>query len=1073
MEERIERLLIKQGAESLTYKTLFLPGITCLLKVRLAKPYRHPVLDERLRKHRIYVEARLLYKCYKGGISCPVLYFVDVKKGELWTEWIEGRTLKDELLHWENNAKSCEDFKLIMESVGHNIGKMHQLSIVHGDLTTSNIMIRSPTYQQLPLSLVELTQDKKIVIIDFGLGSVTHMAEDMAVDLYLKYVLEGYSTSWKDAKSVLRRLEEVRLRGRKRNIIMQGKIRLVKWFATLSLKEKSRILKDVSQIVLQRRSKTCNFLEYKDEKICYRRYASLFFILGIEQTDNELITLEIIHRYVEALDRYFGNVCELDIIFNFPKAYFILDELIMAGEMQESSRKAILKTISQQDTQEDIEKAEDTLGILNVGMRLQAGTGMYLQMKYVGFAEFHLMDVVQTQGACKDVTKDYSYSSSLPDGSNSPLRSTSIVDEMFMFSSAHNKSVSSEEFTCNNTAKSKEYHRKKQQVFERLNTVMPGPLGLRNHSNTMDTKYMESGRSKGDLFSQAGTQNKSPRMFARRSPSCRYINGALNHSMHEFNTSPTKENYTKKISQEIGQGNVNIGHEQGILSPTYQNNGKASTLKDRSNLREYTNDKNHQILEKSKKGKNDKSNHHLSHGLKKESKFPDENSEKHLLEWARRDKELSSKFIEKAPNPVISIQEHISKNTYPRMLNDKKLSNSSRYGYFFERDSNSTTFSTTFSTSSNISRDEKISMFSISSPNSDLSISDALLGDHRNVSKSDLHTESFDKVLNNMEDSFYTFNTRSDDTLAFQNKNSHQKNSINDKHNSNFRCKRCNKPIEGKSIRCSDGKISGRFHRECFKCFELNCQKVFTSSEVYVFEGEPFCAKHYHILNNSLCVACGEGIEGKCFQTETDEKYHFYCFKCNSCKKQLNEEYFDIDVNVLSRKHQRIVFSSQAIRHVAEQIDKLYKPKQIPLHQMQLSLANIEELPSVWPSADEASHERYLSNRARLMSLAAALENLRQKYSFYESIYNLLQQTAKNKDDIAQVLATLGETRRLAAKIRNKLEQENIYNGVYKGICIREKTNAMENKEKTIQSIEMFFEEMMKENLDEPSHRLQ
>ena len=47
------------------------------------------------------------------------------------------------------------------------------------------------------------------------------------------------------------------------------------------------------------------------------RYASLFFITGVETLDNELITLEYIHHYVECLDRYFGNVCELDIIFNF------------------------------------------------------------------------------------------------------------------------------------------------------------------------------------------------------------------------------------------------------------------------------------------------------------------------------------------------------------------------------------------------------------------------------------------------------------------------------------------------------------------------------------------------------------------------------------------------------------------------------------------------------------------------------------------------------------------------------------------------------------------------------------
>lgn len=71
----------------------------------------------------------------------------------------------------------------------------------------------------------------------------------------------------------------------------------------------------------------CNFLEYKgrivhrqagvllvllftlDKKVVYRRYASLFFVCGIGAGDNELVTLEIIHRYVEVLDRYFGNVC--------------------------------------------------------------------------------------------------------------------------------------------------------------------------------------------------------------------------------------------------------------------------------------------------------------------------------------------------------------------------------------------------------------------------------------------------------------------------------------------------------------------------------------------------------------------------------------------------------------------------------------------------------------------------------------------------------------------------------------------------------------------------------------------
>ncbi|KAL8889430.1 MAG: hypothetical protein Q9192_006023 [Flavoplaca navasiana] len=146
--------------------------------------------------------------------------------------------------------------------------------------------------------------------------------------------------------------------------------RLAKWFTTLSPKDKAKIIKDVSQLVLSRRTRMCNFLEYKDTKVVYRRYASLFFIAGCSSTDNELITLEVVHRYVEQMDKYYGNVCELDIIFNFQKAYFILDELLLAGEMQESSKKNVLRCISQQDSLEDMEflpipEFEDVTNALN------------------------------------------------------------------------------------------------------------------------------------------------------------------------------------------------------------------------------------------------------------------------------------------------------------------------------------------------------------------------------------------------------------------------------------------------------------------------------------------------------------------------------------------------------------------------------------------------------------------------------------------------------------------------------------------------------------------------------------
>ena len=79
------------------------------------------------------------------------------------------------------------------------------------------------------------------------------------------------------------------------------------------------------------------------------RYASLYFVACVEKEDNELIVLDIIHHFVEVLDRYFSNVCELDLIFNFHKAYYILDEVLVAGELQETSKKLIARLVADQD----------------------------------------------------------------------------------------------------------------------------------------------------------------------------------------------------------------------------------------------------------------------------------------------------------------------------------------------------------------------------------------------------------------------------------------------------------------------------------------------------------------------------------------------------------------------------------------------------------------------------------------------------------------------------------------------------------------------------------------------------
>eukprot|EP01135_Chromosphaera_perkinsii_P002550 Nk52_evm66s224 gene=Nk52_evmTU66s224 len=106
----------------------------------------------------------------------------------------------------------------------------------------------------------------------------------------------------------------------------------------------------------------CNFLEYKEYRIVYKRYASLYFCVAIEPEDNELLVLEIIHRFVELLDKYFGSVCELDIIFNFQKAYYIVDELLLGGEIQETSKKGVLRAVAAQDSLQEFVEGQEGKG---------------------------------------------------------------------------------------------------------------------------------------------------------------------------------------------------------------------------------------------------------------------------------------------------------------------------------------------------------------------------------------------------------------------------------------------------------------------------------------------------------------------------------------------------------------------------------------------------------------------------------------------------------------------------------------------------------------------------------------
>ncbi|XP_018607689.1 AP-1 complex subunit sigma-1A isoform X2 [Scleropages formosus] len=88
----------------------------------------------------------------------------------------------------------------------------------------------------------------------------------------------------------------------------QGKLRLQKWYTAAAERDRKKMVRELMQVVLARKPKMCSFLEWRDLKIVYKRYASLYFCCAVEEQDNELVTLEVIHRFVELLDKYFGSM---------------------------------------------------------------------------------------------------------------------------------------------------------------------------------------------------------------------------------------------------------------------------------------------------------------------------------------------------------------------------------------------------------------------------------------------------------------------------------------------------------------------------------------------------------------------------------------------------------------------------------------------------------------------------------------------------------------------------------------------------------------------------------------------
>lgn len=149
---------LRKGAEAELVETIFL-GKKALLKDRVPKEYRVQALDEKIRRERTKQEAILIHQAKEAGVRTPVIYAIEKKDCGITMEFIEGKRLKD-ALEKKNFEKYCKE-------LGKQIALLHNAGLVHGDLTTSNMLVKG----------------KALVFVDFGLGFFSKKIEDKAVDL--------------------------------------------------------------------------------------------------------------------------------------------------------------------------------------------------------------------------------------------------------------------------------------------------------------------------------------------------------------------------------------------------------------------------------------------------------------------------------------------------------------------------------------------------------------------------------------------------------------------------------------------------------------------------------------------------------------------------------------------------------------------------------------------------------------------------------------------------------------------------------------------------------------------------
>ena len=205
-------LLIKKGAEANLYLADW-HGRRAVMKKRLRKEYRPQRLDEQIRTYRTIHEPQFMHEAKRAGVPTPMIFLVDVKNTTIIMEYIDGKQVKQLL-----GALSEVDRQRLCFSIGQLIARLHKCGLIHGDLTTSNMIV---------------SVEERVFFVDFGLGDRSEEVEARGVDLHLmkralesthyqfaancfNSVIRGYGNvlGAGAVKSVLDKIREIERRGR-------------------------------------------------------------------------------------------------------------------------------------------------------------------------------------------------------------------------------------------------------------------------------------------------------------------------------------------------------------------------------------------------------------------------------------------------------------------------------------------------------------------------------------------------------------------------------------------------------------------------------------------------------------------------------------------------------------------------------------------------------------------------------------------------------------------------------------------------------------------------------------------